>query len=109
MRVIAYVDGFNLYFGLRYSGYKRYYWLNIQAMVKNLVRPHQQLLMTKYFTARISGPKKGDISKVALNLEAKRRRQTVFLEPLETLTGFKIYYAHYLSEEVECPSGYASL
>lgn len=102
VRVIAYVDGFNLYFGLRDSRYKRYYWLNIQAMVQNLIRPYQKLLMTKYFTARISGPKKGDSSKFALNLEAKRRRQAVFLEALETLTGFKIYYGHYLREKVEC-------
>jgi len=102
MRVIAYVDGFNLYFGLRDSGYKRYYWLNIQAMVRNLMRPYQKLIMTKYFTARISGPKTGDGSKFALNLESKRRRQAVYLEALETLAEFNIYYGHYLSEKVEC-------
>jgi len=56
-RVIAYIDGFNLYFGLKDSGYQRFYWLNIQAMIRNLLREHQQLLMTKYFTARISASK----------------------------------------------------
>ena len=44
-RVIAYVDGFNLYFGLREKGWQRYYWLDIQAMVGRLLKPTQQLLM----------------------------------------------------------------
>jgi hypothetical protein len=33
-RVIAYIDGFNLYFGLRDSGYRRYYWLDIEEKAK---------------------------------------------------------------------------
>ena len=33
-RVIAYVDGYNLYYGLRERRWKRFYWLDIQAMVK---------------------------------------------------------------------------
>ena len=35
-RIIAYIDGFNLYFGLRAKGWKRYYWLNLRAMCENL-------------------------------------------------------------------------
>jgi hypothetical protein len=31
-RVIAYVDGFNLYFGLKSKGWQRYFWLNIPAL-----------------------------------------------------------------------------
>lgn len=101
-RVIAYVDGFNLYFGLRDKGFQRYYWLNIQAMVKNLLRPYQQLVRTKYFTARISGPKRTGNSLLADKIEAKRRRQAIFLEALETLTDFEIYYGHYLGKLVQC-------
>lgn len=37
-RVIAYVDGYNLYYGLRAKGWKRYYWLN--AAVDLLERYH---------------------------------------------------------------------
>jgi len=102
MRVIAYVDGFNLYFGLKDSNYHRFYWLNIQAMIRNLLREYQQLVVTKYFTARISGPEKGDSSKFAQDLEAKRRRQAVFLEALETVGGLVIFYGHYLREKVQC-------
>jgi len=49
-KVIAYVDGFNLYFGLRESHLKRFYWLNIKALAQNLLKGNQQLIFTKYFT-----------------------------------------------------------
>ena len=52
-RVAAYIDGFNLYFGLRQSGWRRYYWLDLPAMVTSLLKPGQQLVATHYFTARI--------------------------------------------------------
>ncbi|MHB0947176.1 MAG: NYN domain-containing protein [Sedimentisphaerales bacterium] len=87
-KVIAYVDGFNLYFGLRDSNLKRLYWLNIKAMVQNLLKGNQQLIATKYFTARISGPPE------------KRIRQNTFLEALGTLS--EIYYGHYLSKKITC-------
>ena len=34
-RVIVYVDGFNLYYGLRSKGWKRFYWLDIQSSKKH--------------------------------------------------------------------------
>lgn len=30
--MIAYVDGFNLYFGLKAAAFKRYYWLDVAAL-----------------------------------------------------------------------------
>ena len=54
-RVIAYIDAFNLYFGLRESGLRRCYWLNLKALAESLLRSEQELVATKYFTARIAG------------------------------------------------------
>ena len=31
-RVIAYIDGFNLYFGLKSKGWKRYYWRDLERL-----------------------------------------------------------------------------
>ena len=31
-RLIAYIDGFNLYFGLKEKGWKRYYWLDMKPV-----------------------------------------------------------------------------
>ena len=53
IRVITYIDGFNLYFGLKDSGYRRYYWLDVERLAENILRPGQELLAVKYFTADI--------------------------------------------------------
>jgi len=88
--VIAYVDGFNLYFGLRAKGWKRFYWLNIQKVSQHLLRPDQTLAATKYFTAKVKYP------------PDKQRRQVTFLEALGTLPDFHIYYGHYLADKITC-------
>ena len=55
-RGIAYIDGHNLYYGLRSKGWRKYYCLNIQAMVRFLLKPHQTLEKTKYFTTIVEHP-----------------------------------------------------
>ena len=89
-RVITYIDGYNLYYGLRSKGWKRFYWLNIQALARQFLKPNQTLVMTKYFTTVVKQP------------EDKRRRQTVFLDALKTLPNFQIYYGQFLSETIVC-------
>jgi uncharacterized LabA/DUF88 family protein len=89
-RIIAYIDGFNLYFGLRSAGWKRFYWLNLQAMAQNLLKPGQDLVFTKYFTSRVSYPPQ------------KERRQSTFIEALETLSDFRVYYGHYQAIPQRC-------
>jgi len=89
-RVIVYVDGFNLYFGLRSKGWRRYYWLNIQLLAQNLLRANQKLLFTKYFTAKVTNP------------PDKQRRQSTYLEALETLNDFQVFYGKYLSYPRRC-------
>lgn len=51
--VIAYVDGVNLYFGLKDSRFKTYYSLDLPTLANALLKPDQQLVPTHYFTARI--------------------------------------------------------
>lgn len=89
-RVIAYIDGFNLYFGLKSAGLKRFYWLNLQTIVQNLLKSNQELTFTKYFTSRISYP------------PDKQRRQSIFIEALETLNDLRIFYGHYQANLQRC-------
>jgi uncharacterized LabA/DUF88 family protein len=92
-RVVAYVDGFNLYFGLKDKGWQRYYWLDLVRLVRLLVRTGQQLIVVKYFTALVSStPDDPD----------KSRRQVAFLEALGTLSSVRMYYGHYLQKTVRC-------
>lgn len=89
-RVIAYIDGYNLYYGLRSKGWKRFYWLNIQTLAEQFLKINQTLLTTKYFTTVVKRP------------EDKRRRQAVFIDALKTLSNFQIYYGQFLSETMVC-------
>ena len=50
VRVAAYVDGFNLYFGLKEAALKRLYWLDVQALATRLLKPGQAIVATHYFT-----------------------------------------------------------
>jgi uncharacterized LabA/DUF88 family protein len=89
-RVVAYVDGYNLYHGLRDKGWGWFYWLDIRSMAHNLLKPGQTLVRTKYFTTIVRRP------------ADKRKRQGVFLEALHTLSDFEIFYGHWLSNPLTC-------
>ncbi len=88
-RVIVYIDGFNLYFGMKEAGFNRCKWLNLELLSKNLLKANQEIISIKYFTSRLS------------NDPDKQKRQATFIEALET-TGIKIYYGHYQSGTIEC-------
>lgn len=90
-RVCAFIDGFNLYFGLVEAGLDNCKWLNVKLLIQNLLKPHQQLVGTKYFTSRVSG-----------NPE-KERRQSHYLEALES-EGIEIIYGHYQNNRIKCKS-----
>ena len=50
-RVIAYIDGYNLYYGLLKGTPHK--WLDLVSFVKSFLRPDQELVGIKYFTAPI--------------------------------------------------------
>ena len=76
-RVIVYVDGFNLYFGMLQAGFSHYKWLSINKLINSFLQPGQELVEIKYFTSRVGSE------------PAKQKRQTTFIEALES-TGIKI-------------------
>ena len=92
-RVAVYIDGFNLYYGLKSKGWRRYYWLDLRRMAENLLRPRQELVMVRYFTTRIS-PESQDPGKTV--------RQNTFLEALATLQDLYIHYGKYMPKEQTC-------
>lgn len=87
--VLVYVDGFNLYFGIKDAGYLKYKWLNIHKLVTSFLSPEQNLVDIKYFTSRV---KKNPI---------KQKRQSTYIEALET-TGIKVIYGLYKPRDFEC-------
>ncbi len=72
-RVIAYVDGFNLYFGLRDAGLHTFRWLDVRGVCEALLKPGQHLSLVRYFTANVrDNPQK--VERQATYLDALRAR-----------------------------------
>ena len=92
-RVSVYVDGFNLYYGLKSKGWRHYYWLDLHRLSEKLLRPGQRLVMVRYFTARVSA-QTGD--------SERRKRQNTYLEALETFPDLHIHYGHFLPKNRTC-------
>jgi len=87
-RAFFYIDGFNLYYGLKTKGWKRFYRLDVERLCRRILSYHMNHELTgiKYFTARIMG-----------NIE-KAKRQSTYLEAVETLDIVKtidgVYHRH---------------
>ncbi len=97
-RVMAYVDGFNLYFGLKDAGFKRFYWLDVAALAKSLLKTDQTLVKTHYFSSRIRPNGRNT---------ADQKRQNDYLEAL-ALAGVESQFGHYLQKPKQCRSCFAS-
>ena len=91
-RVRTYIDGFNLYFGLKNSGFKRHFWLDLEALASNLLKANQQLAGVHYFTARIRDNHQN---------RPDRKRQSNYLEAL-ALRGVSIQFGHFLEKQRYC-------
>lgn len=89
-RVIAYIDGFNLYHGLRDAGLKDSRWLDIHGMCVSLLRPGEQLELVRYFTSWVK------------DNPVKAARQAVYVDALRATGGLEIDFGHFLSKTVQC-------
>lgn len=87
-RVIVYVDGFNFYYGLK-PRWKKYYWINIVQLFESFMRPNQELVAVKYFSARPT-----DIG--------KSKRQDAFFQANKENPKFKLILGKYLRKKIEC-------
>lgn len=89
-KVITYLDGFNLYNGLCDKGWRRYLWLDIQALSSNLLQFNQELIRVKYFTADIT------------HNPSKQGRQSIYLDALSTLSLVEIIKGKFLKVPFDC-------
>jgi uncharacterized LabA/DUF88 family protein len=65
-KVIAYFDGFNYYEGLRKKGWRKYYWQDIVKFVEYFLKPYQELIKVRYFSA------------IQKNIERAKRQDLLF-------------------------------
>jgi hypothetical protein len=92
-KAIVYIDGFNLYFGMREMGWGSFMWLDLIKFSQRLLAADQELVLVKYFTSRIK------------NDPEKQKRQNLYLDALGTLDKnvLKVYEGHYQSHPFGCP------
>ena len=89
-RVIVYVDGFNFYYGLKSEQrWKRYYWLDIVKLFEKFLRPDQELVAVKYFSAR---PEDSD----------QNTRQYAFFQANKENPKFSLILGKYLRKTITC-------
>ena len=84
IKVITYIDGFNLYSGLCDKGWRRYLWLDIYNLSHNLLQFNQELVKVKYFTADIT------------HNPPKHARQSLYLDALKTLSFVEVIKGRFL-------------
>lgn len=82
----VYVDGFNVYFAIRYTPYR---WLDLGRLASVLV-PNAEIRAIRYFTARIEA--RGDPTQPA--------RQDIYLRALSTIPNLTIHYGQFLSNQI---------
>lgn len=90
-RIIAYVDGFNLYYSvLKGTPYK---WLDLEQLFC-LLFPKDEVVAIKYFTAKVK-PRPNDPDQPI--------RQALYLRALGTLPKVEIIYGTFLSHKTKMP------
>jgi uncharacterized LabA/DUF88 family protein len=68
-KIIVYIDGFNLYYGIRSLG-QSYKWLNVEVLANSFVKSNN--VSVKYFTAKLNGNNE-DVYRQAIYLDALKR------------------------------------
>jgi uncharacterized LabA/DUF88 family protein len=88
MRTIIYVDGFNLYFRLLQKR-PALKWLNIKALAEHVLKPANQIVAVRYYTARVSGR----LSPLG------PARQQIYLDALTTVPEISVHMGMFLTSE----------
>nr|VFJ46534.1 MAG: Uncharacterized conserved protein, LabA/DUF88 family [Candidatus Kentron sp. FW]VFJ70849.1 MAG: Uncharacterized conserved protein, LabA/DUF88 family [Candidatus Kentron sp. FW] len=90
-KAIVYIDGYNLYYGLRAAYRGRYKWLDLQALARDFLKPDMELAAVKYFTA------------ITKDTSDSHRRQAIYLKALEAYCDrLEIIHGRFLSKTKQC-------
>lgn len=90
MRTYVYVDGFNLYYGIRSTPFK---WLDIRKFCQ-LTLPKNNILCIRYYTALVTyNPER----------PGQQTRQRLYWRALRSQPGLSIHLGHFLSHRCWLP------
>ncbi|MEM7810420.1 MAG: NYN domain-containing protein [Planctomycetota bacterium] len=103
-RTFVYIDGFNLYYGIRDAELRRFLWLDVLKLANSFMQKDRVLSRTKYFTARIRGVNRRDTPDEAKARESSRLRQKTYLEAVQSLPATDVIEGHFLWKNAKCGS-----
>ena len=92
MRVRVYIDGYNLYYGIKATRKKELYWLDLHALCTELCQRRETLDRIFYFTARVSDP------------PDKTRRQARYIDALSVHCDIEFVFGQFRSDQRNCRS-----
>lgn len=104
-RLIAYIDGFNLYRGMRAAKMDGLLWLDLFSLVERICPNNTRVVAVKYVTARILNLKRPSQQDYAAG-EARRKRQSEYIEAL-TSRGVMVFEGKYKLRTVVCRTCHA--
>jgi len=88
--VALYIDGFNLYHGLKSKHGRKFLWLDLEAVAQRLLRPGQQLVAVRYFTASVR------------NDPPAQARQNAYIGALRVATSVDIVLGRFQEKHPSC-------
>jgi uncharacterized LabA/DUF88 family protein len=89
-RVSVFIDGYNLYYGLRAKHDRAYLWLDLVEMARGLLEPGQELEGVHYFTA------------IVHHDPVSYQNQQVYLAALRARGGIDIVLGRYQEKQADC-------
>ena len=88
-KTIIYIDGFNLYYRLKYTPYR---WLNLQKLSETFLNPKQHdIRKIKYFTALVKRTSDNNSSII---------KQNIYLRALRTISNLEIIFGQFKKRQV---------
>lgn len=88
-RVIAYIDGSNLYFGMVDAGLRYCKWLDVKKLMMSFLESNQVLVAVKFFTSRLTHDAE------------KEDRQNTYLNALSSI-GVDLIFGSYQHKSITC-------
>lgn len=96
-RVYAYIDGFNLFYGaLKHPDRKKYRWLDVEKLIKNVYTPTQKYGIEKinFYTARIVPHSRTD--------DAPKNQQ-IYFNALKVIPNLHIILGNFIAKPTKFP------
>ena len=93
-RVVVYIDGLNLHYGILGLGFEKYLWLDLAKLGQQLTEDHHALIGVEYFTARFK--------KDQTYRPGRHERQAAFLAANRRFHPVNVHESYFVAAKCDC-------